>query len=284
MGHGRAAGRSWIVVALLLWGCSGNDALTDPPAEGTGALRSQRMQSVTAAEGRVAAAEVAGVDMADLVDALFLGSGPLIPRDGTRVCPLTRVWSGFLRGTTVRVRVSTTVDAEIRDAIRRAVLQVSSATNGVIRASFELTDDPNPLPGPNEVTATVHPDPRREGCPSEKGCIQQEFLTRGVLGSGRALEPPGQTPNGYVRDVVGRGILGMCRIDGRLIGGAGSSLMSAGPGVASGDTAPGLTHLDVSATRFVYASPLSPGATRTDFLRAGLVNLQVGERQGQPPS
>jgi len=46
------------------------------------------------------------VPITEAVEALFLGSGPLIPTDGFVACPTQGVWSGFPRGTTVRVIVS----------------------------------------------------------------------------------------------------------------------------------------------------------------------------------
>ena len=258
---------SWLIASLMLFGCGKGDVATAPSAE-TRALRAK---------------EGPAVDTADVIDALVLGSGPLIPRDGATACPNPRVWTGFPRGTTVRVRVSSTVAPDAQVALRRAVAQVASATDGAVAASVELTDAPDLLPGSNEVTVTTHPSPRNEGCPSDRGCVLQVFRGRGLLASGRALESPGQPVQAYVRDVVGRGILGMCQIDGTLIGGAGGSLMSAGRGIQPRSAASALTGLDVTAARAVYASSLDPGATRKEFLQAGLVHLQAGERPRGPP-
>jgi hypothetical protein len=59
--------------------------------------------------------------------------------------------------------------------------------------------------------------------------------------------------------------MGMCHIDGTLIGGAGNSLMSGGPGVFSNDIAIRLTTLDIQAAKTVYSWPLDPGAFRDEF-------------------
>ena len=262
MRHDCTASLGWLLLSIALAGCGGApDALTAPAAE-------RRVgQSVSASE------------TAALIDALFLGSGPLIPRDGLTACPAPRLWTGFPRGTAVRVRVSSTVPAEAQAALRQAAGQVASATNRVITASLEVTSVADPLPGSDEVTVTVHPDPRGEGCASARGCIQQTFRGRGLLAAGRALASAEQPVQALVRDVVGRGILGMCLIDARLIGGAGHSLMAAGRGLPPDAAAGELTELDVAAARAVYASSLTPGATRRDFLAAGLVNLQAGERR-----
>jgi hypothetical protein len=167
---------------------------------------------------------------AHAIEALFMGSGPLTPSDGFAACPFRNFWSGFPRGTEVTVRVSTTVPANVRRAIQSALRQIPQATRGAIRTKFELTDDPNPTPRPNEVTSTM-------------------------------------PVNAYVHDVVGHGILGFCHIDGNRIGGPENSLMSGGPGVFSGAIAARLTALDMAAATAAYGSALSPGAARDEFMR-----------------
>ena len=67
-------------------------------------------------------------------------------------------------------------------------------------------------------------------------------------------------------------MVGLCHVDGNLIGGAHLSLMSAGPGVFSGDIADRLTSYDLDATRAVYSAGLGAGARRSDLVSADLVN------------
>ena len=252
------------VALLVLAGCGDKKSPTDPSA------RARRVEALESG---------GAVSIQETVDALFLGMGPLIPRDGMSECPIQGTWVGFPRGAVVRVRVSTQVPIEARDAVEIAAGQVRQATNGAVSATLALTDDANPLPGLNEVTVRVHPRPRLEGCASDAGCVQYDFAGRGVLRSARIVEPSGQAPNRYAQNSVGRGVLGLCQVDARLIGGPGNSLMSGGSGTQPGDTAVSLTALDLLATRAVYSSPLSPGASRSDFLRAKLVNVQAGERR-----
>ena len=266
MTRGRAGRRpwgGWLVTGLLLAGCGQQ---TSPTASSDGAVAEKRL-------GEKASAG----ESADVVDALFLGSGPLIPRDGVTACFLPAVWSGFPRGTTVRVRVSTTVSSAVQEVIRSAAAQVGPATNGGLHVLVEPTDDLRPRPAGRDVTVTAVASPRAEGCPTSVGCVLPEFLGRGILLGVRVVEPASPAANAAVRDVVGHGVLGLCRIDAKRIGGAANSLMSAGPGVRPGDNAGGLTSLDEAAVRAVYTSTLNPGAARADFLRAGLVNLQLGE-------
>lgn len=208
---------------------------------------------------------------ADVIEALFMGSGRLTPSDGLRACPAADFWSGFPRRTTVTVRVSTTVSENARVAIQQALEQVPQATDGAISADFELTGDPDPIPNPNEVTLTFHPDPVSQGCPFERGCVIHSFAAPGVFVSARAVQPADLPINAYVHDVVGHGIMGMCHIDGNLIGNPRNSLMSGGPNVFSGAIAPRLTPLDEAASKAVYGSPLSPGASRSDFIRYRLI-------------
>ncbi len=199
------------------------------------------------------------VNNANAIEALFFGAGPLTPSDGFSACSARKKWAGFPRGTTVTVRLSTTVSKAARQAIRRALRQIPEATRGAIRVVVELTDDPNPIPKRNEVTSTFHPDPKSQGCPYKRGCTMHRFAKPGVFRSSRAVQPANMPVNAYVHDVVGHGILGMCHIDGNLIGGAQHSLMSGGPGVFSGAIAIRLTPLDIEAARTVYGSRLNPG-------------------------
>ena len=211
-------------------------------------------------------------DLKPVIEALFLGSGPLSPRDGQSACPFPGYWSGFSRGTQVRIRVSSAVSGTRLAAIEDAASQVGAATHGWISVvAVDVVDDPDPRPGAGEVTSMVESDPITRGCPLSIGCIIHDFLVPGVFVGGRAILPPNQTSNAFAHDVVGHGILGMCHIDGERNGGAGRSLMSGGPNVFSSQIASRPTALDIEAAQAVYASPLTPGATRVDFVRLGLI-------------
>jgi len=177
--------------------------------------------------------------MAGIRVATFLGSGPL----SARACPDIGTWSGFPRG-----------------------------TSGDIQTVFELTDEADPIPGLNEVTSTSRANPSTEGCASDVGCTIPTFSDVGVLASSRAVQPSTQTVQAYVHDVIGHGVLGLCHIDGNLIGGPELSLMSGGEGIFSGEIAGELTMLDIESAILVYASSLQLGAVRSDFAQEGLVS------------
>jgi len=146
------------------------------------------------------------INIRHVVEALFLGSGPLIPSDGFIACSDPGVWNAFPRGTTVRVLVSTTVSADTFAAIQDAANQVALATNGQIATTVQTIADANPIPAMNEVTTTMHPSPSSQGCVNDIGCTIHDWLTRGVFESSRALLPPSQTVNAYVHDAIGHGI------------------------------------------------------------------------------
>jgi hypothetical protein len=232
------------------------------------------------AESRRAEAETAKTP--DVVDALFLGSGPLIPRDGATDCPLQGFWSGYPRGTTIRVRVSSRVPGSVQAGLTAAAAPVAGATGGMLAVSLEVTSELDPQPGVNEVTVTEVSLPRAAGCPSDAGCVQYRFAGRGLLMGARVVEPLGRSVSAYVHDAVGHGVLGLCHIDARLIGGAENSLMSASSGKGPGSGASSLTGLDLEAIRTVYASGVNPGAARSAFLGARLVNLQAGQLPRTP--
>jgi hypothetical protein len=210
------------------------------------------------------------VPIAEAIDALFLGTGPLIPRDGSSDCPVQGIWSGYSRGTALRLRVSTRVSQTVIEGLGRAIAPIPEATAGSLTVTLETTDEADPQPGLNEVTVTELPLPRSAGCSSNSGCVDYRFAGRGLLMAARVVEPPGRSLAAYAYDAVGHGILGLCRIDARRIGGPEESLMAGGG-------SPVLTGLDLEALRAVFGSSLAPGANRSAFLAARLVSLQAGE-------
>ena len=218
----------------------------------------------------------------DYVEALFLGSGRLIPQDGAVACmgAIGR-WASFPEGTDVAVLVSSTIDVsglgeDTRRFLRDALADISFATDGWLDVTFVPIDDPDPMPGDGQVSSTDHPDPRAAGCAFDRGCTLSGWRdeeTRTILSWARAVQRESTQPaNAIVHDVVGHGIMGLCHIDQASIGGTPTSLMSGGPGALSGQIASKLSEFDLVATRAVYGARLRMGATRADFFAADLVN------------
>jgi hypothetical protein len=213
----------------------------------------------------------------NVIDALFLGSGSLIPRDGPPECPLQGFWSGYPRGSNVRVRVSSRVAGAAQAGIGAAIGPIGDVTGGALTVTLTVVQDPDPQPGVNEVTVTEVPLPRAAGCPSDAGCVQYRFAGRGLLMGARVVAPPGRSVPAYVHDTVGHGVLGLCHVGADQVGGAEASLMSVGFGTPAGSGAAALTALDLDALRAVYASAVNPGVGRSAFLAVRLVNLQAGQ-------
>jgi hypothetical protein len=261
----------WLLAGLLLWtvACGGDAPLPLAPV------------SLGTPTATPSPTPPPSLDIRDVTEALFLGSGTLIPGDGVPYC-VARGWAAFAEGTAVRIVVSSTVPPAAVQAIRTAADQVAAATGGRVSAGVEPTGELDPRPAGGEVTVTTHPDPQSQGCAFSRGCTIAQVRS-GVLLSARIVLGPemvGATA-AYVHDAVGHGILGACHIDGPSIGGAHQSLMSGGPGVFS-CAAPSdrcialtLTPLDQQAARAVYAAGLTRGADRAAFAAAGLVRPEV---------
>jgi hypothetical protein len=251
------------------------------PSFSTDALPPGRVFARVTAVNGSAASGVSGevsdwfFNFQDYVEALFLGTGPLSPADGNHGCSATGWVRGFAPGIEVPVLVSTTVSSDKAAAIQHVIGQVSQATAGRVRARYVQTTDQNPVPAQDQATSTTHPRPSSQGCGSDGGCTIHQFVTSARPGrflSSRAVQPAGQTPEAYAHDAVGHGVLGLCHVDGNLIGGAHLSLMSAGRGVFSGDIAGGLTAYDLAAAQAVYSAGVESGDQRQDLIRAGLID------------
>ena len=222
--------------------------------------------------------------MRDYIEALFLGTGPLTPTDGVIGCPRSfGRWLGFPAGTSIQLIVSSAVPSFAATALSSAAGQVPEATANALSVTVSSTADANHVPAANEVTATMHGDPISLGCSFPQGCTRFTFgPDPSQIVSARAILVTGQAAAAYVHDAIGHGVMGLCHVDGNLIGGARQSLMSYGPGVFSNQLSLQLSSFDLIATKAVFGSGLMPGATRDDFLRTGLVNPIAGDARRAP--
>ena len=235
-----------------------------------------RNENDTSEPSNEVTAEIIDVDLADYIDAIFMGSGRLVPSDGFTACLRDQSWIGWPEGSIVRVIVSAPqVPSRAESYLRDTVAQVDDATAGKVQATFELTNEVNPQPSNGEITVTVVEDARSEGCLVKHGCIHVPN-NGAVITSGQAFHDDTVVSQGYAHE-LGHGILGMCHIDGRQIGGPEESLMSGGPGVFNGDIAPRFSTRDVQASQAVYSSGLSLGATRSGprKLDSGLSEISI---------
>jgi hypothetical protein len=221
-------------------------------------------------------------DLGDYVEALFLGSGPLIPANQTRdpnlACSRRGIFSGFPRGTTVRNRVSAQIPSQYRDAIKFVLDQIPAATVGQISTTFEVV--------PEGVTIPIRVDNQMAhvglqstaelvgACGSLAGnaCLgyNERPFPGGVIrwSTGYYVLPNITFPQPYAHE-PGHGILGMCHINADAIGGWEQSLMATAD--IAGNQPFRLTPFDIEALQSVYGSSVVPGARRAEFAAAGLV-------------
>ncbi len=216
--------------------------------------------------------------MESYIEALFLGAGPFAPRDREYACVGSRRrWVGFSRGSTLRVLISSTVGTaadgvDARQLLIDALGDVDLVTFGALSVEVDIIDESDPRPMPGEITVAHRSHPIRDGCGTERGCSMTQFDSLGHMQSSRVIINEEIMPaDAYVHDVIGHGILGLCHIDQRAIGGNDVSLMAGGPGARSGRIPDALSPIDREAIQQVWASELSPGAGRADFVRAELI-------------
>jgi hypothetical protein len=266
---------------------------TDGGIHTAGAATSFTLRDLTAGRSHVrlkarnsagtsgASAEVTFVlpDLGDYVEALFLGSGPLIPdtpADPNLSCPRRGTWSGFARGTTVRNLASAQIPAQYRDAIRGVLDQVPQATDGRLATTFEVVADDAPRSADNHM---VHVAIRSAGelqaaCGSRSGSACIGYNSTPFLGgvirwsSGWYVVTTVQSTRPYAHE-PGHGVLGMCHINAEGIGGHQYSLMAASqtPGAQPDRLSP----FDIEALRAVYGSSVAIGAGRAQFVAASLL-------------
>lgn len=229
-----------------------------------------------------ASAEVAFVlpDHSDYIEALFLGSGPLIPisNDPNLACGRRGIWSAFPRGTTIRNRASAQIPPQYRDAIRVVLDQIPVATAGQLATTFEVAAEDAPTVSENQMShvALQTAAELQFACGSSgTACIAYNSpLARGGPWAGGLIRwsvgyyvvPTALFPEPYAHE-PGHGILGLCHINADLIGNR-NSLMSQGTTNRQSDR---LSPFDIEALQAVYGSSVAIGAGRAQFVAAGLL-------------
>jgi hypothetical protein len=222
----------------------------------------------------VLATQAGAVTLSDMIDALFFRSGPA-SEHGHPPTP------GLVMGTwptpVVTVVFGAGVPRPLRVAVLDAAAQVPEATHGRLSVSSWVSGDLVPWPRRGEISFAVVDDPRAYGFRAGGG-IRWDGTpsSQGELVAARVVFPEGQTPQAAQHDVVGHGVLALAHVNAWAIGGPQMSLMAYGLGVHSGLLPYGLSALDLAAIRAVYGSGLTAGATRDDFLAAGLIAAPVG--------
>lgn len=241
----RLASCAGIAVTLLLGGCGGGGptAPTGPPA----------------------------FEPKDFVEALFLGTGPLAD-PASRGCRGV-LMDGWAPGSVIRVRISTTLSAVEREGAMGPLAQLPDATDGMVSATVEFTDERLPFPRAGEITVTSVVDPVAVGCPPNSSLctIFTSVGPGGSIGSARIVGRVGNLGGGYSHE-MGHAALGFCHINPK------SDIFNNQPGrspstvMGFGSGAKALSDQDFDATRSAYDAGLHVGASRREFLAAQLIN------------
>jgi hypothetical protein len=200
-------------------------------------------------------------DLRDVIEAIFLGSGPLAAGD----CVGPGVWVSYPRDSTVTLQIASSIDGAGRQALESAIADLT----GVIAGRFRLESRPNieadPLPGPLQITsADVAADVIVALCsPGGSGCTKAELIGGVTLNSARCVHRVGTSSRLKVHE-LGHAV-GLCHVDRLRMPAA---VMADPPGASPQDR---FTSLELDAIRAVSAANLEPGATRQMFRDAGLI-------------
>jgi hypothetical protein len=227
------------VLTSLIFGCQGGDESPTAPPPPSSVINRE-----------------------NVTEAIFLGTGPLAAGGA---CGGGTNWQAYPRGSRLRLIVSTTVSAEQLATITTVASEIPALTNGWLGIEITSTSDPNPRPQSLEVTSTnVSQAEIDSSCrPGAGGCVLYGFRAPWTLNAARMLNLNRFNGSGHAHE-LGHALLGLCHVDGNAVPG---SLM----GNPHASTTDRLSPLERQAIQAVYRAGLSPGATREEFARAGLV-------------
>jgi hypothetical protein len=201
----------------------------------------------------------ASTDPKDLAEALLLGSGPLSDPDNISPCAGRTTVLGWRPGSDIDVRVWSQVSATDLSRIQQVVDRIPEATLGRVHAHIDATDDRLPVAQPGQITVTSAQESVSLGCnPGAALCTIYVAFTSPFLNGSRILGVGG----GNFPHELGHAVFGFCH--------------TRNPNVFDKETimAGGwsLTDRDVAMLQSLYAAGLGPGATRSDLVRAGIIN------------
>lgn len=189
------------------------------------------------------------VSQRDYTESLFLGSGPFSVAAPNTGCS-GNVLRGWPEGSTITITIASSLSASLLTVAQASAGHASEATNGAITAVARTSAEAHPTPGLWEIVV-------EQG--SDASFTPTSQQSTGVFTSGRISLPDS---NGPLAHELGHGLYGFCHLAGIVPLMSIMGQVSPSVGVADGD---------ILATRAVYAAGLRPGATRSQFVAAGLI-------------
>jgi hypothetical protein len=201
------------------------------------------------------------VTIGQMVEGLLFGSGPV----GFAECrgPRAGTWTTWPRGSVVQVVVAASVPEPGRIGLERAVADLNGAMGSVVELTLAESGESDPLPGPMQITTADLPRSEFERvCTDGGGCTVPGFGPDGLLRSARLVQAPGASDRLRAHE-LGHAI-GLCHLHPDRVPDA---VMAERPGRRQQDR---FTQRELEALRRAFSSGLEPGATRAEFLEAGL--------------
>lgn len=208
--------------------------------------------------------------MAGVIEALFLGTGPLAMHENPGCDHTLHRLRGWPRGSRVRVVAYASVDEARRTALQRTLSQAASALGHVVSTEYQTRDDiPEPAGSPEGEISVFGAVSTRvpalcginaENCQVVRYNAGAYVTSRVVLGM-----PFTEGSSAVVAHELGHAF-GLCHIAPERGGLSGALSVMGSSRVTE------WTMSDLEAIRRVYAAGLSPGDARQKFVAAGLLD------------
>ncbi len=235
-------------------------ASASPVAPSTQLPHVQPQSTLVAVDGQFSA----------LIEALFLGTGPMGRPDNPGCDSRMHRMRGWPRGSRIRVVAYATVDADRRAAVQHTIEQANAVLGSVVTTEYQTRDDaPEPFGSPAGEIAIFGTTQSRVPalCGIAAANCQVVSYHSGAYIASRVIlgTPFTEASTAVVAHELGHAF-GLCHVAPERAG-LEQTLSVMGHASVSRWTA-----ADLEAIRRVYAAGLSPGDQRQRFVAAGLID------------
>jgi hypothetical protein len=218
----------------------------------------------------VAGAPQDTIDYQAVVEALFLGTGPLARIDNPGCDPAQQRMRGWPLGSRVQIVAYASLDAVTRGEVQQALPQVNAVFGTRVTVSYQTRDDAEePLGFPDNEIAVLGAEQARavELCGSlNNNCHIGRSSAPGIYRSSRVIlfKPFKSSSLGVISHELGHAF-GLCHLDPSR-GGYGPAISNMSSAAVSLWTV-----IDIEAIRRVHHAGLVPGDDRQRFVTAELI-------------